>query len=276
MVSPDFPPFSSYSSTDIIRIINLTAGAGCEAWSDWNGLELRREPDLLWHLSTIPFFLFNAVLWSEFPPEAMDSRIDDVLREADRRGVPIVWFTGPRTKPANLGEHLAAKGFKPGPATAGMALDLDTLADFEPPLPPPDWLEVREALAPEDLNEWSWVTSETFGFPPPAVPHWRAMNLALGLGAHKPWRHFLALRGQKPVAAASLFMGQESAAPANVAVLPAWRKQGVGTALSRALLQIAHQAGLRVATLCASDQGEPIYKAIGFKTYCHMQWYLYG
>jgi predicted GNAT family N-acyltransferase len=49
-----------------------------------------------------------------------------------------------------------------------------------------------------------------------------------------------------------------------VAVLPAWRRRGVGRALMQRLLQLARQQGLRELHLDAQVEAIPFYRHLGF------------
>jgi GNAT superfamily N-acetyltransferase len=48
-------------------------------------------------------------------------------------------------------------------------------------------------------------------------------------------------------------------------VEPAWRRQGVGMALTEATIDVAESAGCRTLLLVATDAGRPLYEKIGFE-----------
>ena len=53
-------------------------------------------------------------------------------------------------------------------------------------------------------------------------------------------------------------------------VEPAWRRQGVGMALTQATIDAAESAGCRTLLLVATDAGRPLYEKIGFEV---QTWY---
>ena len=48
-------------------------------------------------------------------------------------------------------------------------------------------------------------------------------------------------------------------------VEPAWRRRGVGMALTQATIDTAESAGCRTLLLVATDAGRPLYEKIGFE-----------
>ena len=51
----------------------------------------------------------------------------------------------------------------------------------------------------------------------------------------------------------------------NVVVRPEYRKQGIGSSLTAAMIDYLRSRGCRTLLLIASEMGEPIYKKLGFK-----------
>ncbi len=76
------------------------------------------------------------------------------------------------------------------------------------------------------------------------------------------------------MATSSLFTGAGAASIASVATLPHAQRRGIGSAMSLAPLIEARRRGFRIDTLCASAEGEPVYRRLGFREYCRTGMFL--
>jgi GNAT superfamily N-acetyltransferase len=230
----------------------------------WPRVELHDEPDCCWTISGLPFPLFNSVVRAQAPPDRIDSLIDARLDACRARNVPLLWWTGPSTTPADLGERLNQQGFLFEPAF-GMAADLEPAVE---PLP----AELPIAIEPvEDratLAAWSRVLCDSFGAPQPFGEAFVDLALSIGLGPGSPFRHFLARLHGAPVATCSLFLGAGVAGIYDVSTLPERRKRGIGRLITRAAMHEARALGYRMAILHSSALGAGMYRALGFRDVC--------
>jgi len=87
-------------------------------------VELHHEPDMIWLSTDIQFYLCNLVGRVQFDPNDIDARIDETLTRFKSRGMPMSWWTGPATRPTNLGKYLEAHGLTHVEDYPGMAVDL--------------------------------------------------------------------------------------------------------------------------------------------------------
>jgi GNAT superfamily N-acetyltransferase len=255
------PVLGDFSDAALSEAIEACAVAGCKAWAVWPELEYHEEPDLTWTLTHIPFSVFNGAFEARFAPDEVDARIDAVIARAAARDVPMMWWTGPSTRPAELGTVLQAKGFTLAARVQGMAVNLDALVDD---LPVPEGLEIDEVRDHAALEAWGRLTARVFDFPDFSLSPWIEMHAAMGIGVDRPWRHFIARLGDKPVGASSLFCDNDVAGIASVATLPDFRRQGIGSAISLTPLCVARHDGYHVGTLCASAMGVSAYRRLGF------------
>ena len=255
----------------LARAIEANAIEGCRTWGAWPGLEVHEEEETLWTLSQVPFPLFNNVLTAGISPDRVAPVIEAALDRARGRGVPMAWWTGPSTRPADLGDHLEAAGFFKDTA-AGMAIDLRSLAADRPP---PPTFEIEEVRDEQTLETWTDVLGPVFEFPDFAARAWFEMYAATGFGPQRPWRHFLGRLGGNPVATSSLFLGARVAGVSSVAVLAHVRRQGIGSAITTTAFAEARRLGYRIGTLFSSQEGEDLYRRLGFREYCQGGCYIW-
>jgi GNAT superfamily N-acetyltransferase len=231
------------------------------------GVDLYNGPDMVRMITGIPFPVCNNVFRAKIPAESLDKVIDETLSHFAARQVPMLWWTGPTSQPANLGERLVAHGLMPAGSPPGMAADLATLKDDV--LPPPNLIieKVRDA---ETLKRFGDILGTVFEFPPFVAEGFLNIFGSLGMGEEQPLQNYVAFLDGKLVGASSLFMGAGVAGIYNVGTLPEARGKGIGAAITLAPLLEARSRGYKIAILHASELGYSVYRRLGFQDYCQM------
>ena len=79
--------------------------------ADWPRVEFHDDQECCWTLSDLPFPLFNSVMRARLPLDRADAMIDARIAACRSRNVPMLWWTGPSTMPADLGARLERHGF---------------------------------------------------------------------------------------------------------------------------------------------------------------------
>ena len=232
--------------------------------ASWRRVELHDDAEFRWTLSDLPFPLFNSVMRARLPGDRVDALIEARIAACEARHVPMLWWTGPATEPADLGDRLDRYGFFLE-RSHGMAADLAAGL-------PDDVPDAKLSIEPvEDfatLGKWSRVLCDAFGAPLPFGNAFAELASAIGLGAASPFRHFLGRVDGEPAATCSLFLGAGVAGIYDVSTLPERRKRGLGRLVTRAAMREARALGYRTAILHSSDLGAGVYRSLGFRDVC--------
>ncbi len=197
-------------------------------------------------------------------------------------GAPYTWWLGPLSGAGDGAEQgedipaaLAAHGFAVGEVETGMYLPLaDAEPDAAPPVPGLDIRPARDATGVADFAavlaaNWSPPDGEVLRFYRRAAPALYAPECPATL--------LVAYLDGQPAAAAEVYRTASGSSPAgdatrldvagvyNVCTLEAFRRRGLGAAVTRAALLHARRAGCRHAVLQASGDGYRVYARLGFR-----------
>ena len=241
-------------------------------FKQWSQVEVHDSPELLWTITEIPFPLFNSILRPRLSPETMDDAIDEAIARCKLKNVPMLWFTGPSTKPVDLGSRLLERGFQFG-ESPGMAVDLDSLPEK---LQLPQNLVIERVEDDENLRKWCQVMCEVFEMPEFVEDAWFDLYLSLGFDPSLPIRHYLGSLNDEVVATSTLFLGAGVAGIYNVSTLERARRKGIGSAMTVAPIIEARDLGYRVGILHSSKIGFNVYRRVGFQEYCKIYQYVWS
>jgi GNAT superfamily N-acetyltransferase len=255
---------SDFSAVDVAKAIEDNAIECCLSWAQWPRMNTGADQHIVWTLTDVPFPFFNNVFRPCIPAAQVHRTIEEVLDRARHRSVPLYWWNGPTTRPADLGRRLEERGFVHGFEASAMAIDLLSL---DKNMATPDHLFIEEVSDPEKLRAWCAVMTNVYEFPSFAVEPWFQILIHLGLGPRQPFRHFLASCEGKPVATASLFLGSGVGGVSSVATVPEHRRQGIATSITVAALRQARNLGYRIGVLFSSPMGVGVYQQLGFREY---------
>ena len=230
-------------------------------------------PELLWMITDIPFFLFNSTLRAHLSPDTADAEIEAAIARCVSRNVPMLWWTGPATQPANLGAFLMTHGFLHIDDVPGMAVDLQELNER---LSTTHDVTVELVRNADALQTWCQVAAIGFEMPDFVASAFADFFTNVGFDQQMLLRNYIAWHQDKPVATTSLFLGAGVAGIYNVATVPDARRQGIGARITATALQDARALGYRVGILHASAMGVGIYRQLGFQEYCTIGQYIWA
>jgi len=236
------------------------------------GAEVYKGDDVSWCITSIPARPCNVVFNARIKPENVDSVIKSITEKARTKKVPLRWYTGKDTEPANLGEHLISHGFtKDGPVPM-MAIDMQTLKEDIHTLSGLDVIEVKDI---DNLKIWNNVASRGFGGTPQgerAMFRWFSVVMESGL----PLRFYLAIHNGVPVATSQMILAEGVAGIDRVATIPEARNKGIGYAVSLHPLLEAREKGYQAGTIQATEMGERVYSRMGFRKCGEINLYHWG
>lgn len=224
-------------------------------------------------ITDIPMSLLNSVMDPRLEPEQVQPAVERVLTDARRRKVPILWWTGPATRPTNLGERLLGYGFELDEDGRGMALDLSRLNED---LPAPEDLVIR--LAQDESGWQAWGLAMALGFGAPLEKVEFITNIwcdLLYLANPETTLAYTAYQHGEPVATSLLKLAAGVAGIYSVATVPEARRQGIGGRVTLYPLLQARQMGYRAGVLGSSEMGLGVYRALGFQEICTTRSYVW-
>jgi GNAT superfamily N-acetyltransferase len=242
----------------------------CYAFSpyshNWKEAEIFTGPGVNWVLSGITFPPCNCAFNTELTPQNADAAIERFIARGQDRNLPLQWYIGPDTRPADMPQRLAAHGFTSNGDSTGMAIDLHNMNET---IPFPKGLEIIEVNDDKALQTWCEVLCTGFGTPPQAKPAMFQL-FQTERRYQQPEKLYLAVLDGRPVSTSLYFLGEGVVGIYMVATLPEARQKGAAFAVTQHALKEGRKQGYRAGILQASKMGEPVYRRMGFKEYCRV------
>jgi GNAT superfamily N-acetyltransferase len=240
------------------QALSLNIQACCERLA--GDREVRREGGIMW---TYGHVTISAVDVSQINKQ-IDRLVNWYRRQHPLRGA-ICWYLA-ATPPGDLAARLFARGFEPNWQPHWMWCELSYLKKHHAY---PSDVSIR--LVEDDPV---WQVDD--------LPYYNKEDVAIlaALAHVQPRRvwHLAAFRGQQVVGRCFLNVttGEYGIGGLfSMGVIPAARKQGIGTALAQVACELARHLGCHHVVLNATEMGEPVYRRVGFQSmgYGHT-WYL--
>jgi GNAT superfamily N-acetyltransferase len=178
-----------------------------------------------------------------FPPA--DADLDAAMAAVCTRGLREVgcWSMTPDER---LGERLAGLGFHDGWAPHWMACDAEPVAE---PVPGVEAVATSTSLSGA------------------GVPYWDPDRHDAAVASGSGWAfHLVARNESRAVGHGVLAMDAPYGGLFDMGVATDARRRGIGLALTRAAVGLAHDAGCELMTLNATQEGELLYRRAGFRS----------
>ncbi len=241
-------------------------------WGRIIGATFYEDAESNWFISGLPFELTNNVFRVNIAEHVPDS-VEKLIERLMAYRTPLACFIGPSTQPADWGRRLLARGWRLDDDAPGMALDLLTLDEN---MPVSSKLRVEQVDSGEMLEQWIRVLVAGSEMPDSVLDFAMGLYHKYGFVSSPLVRCYLGMLDGEPVTSSLLFLAGGVAGIYDVATLPHARGQGFGTAITLAPLLDARRLGYRFAILQSSPMGLPVYRRLGFQTYCTFSLYIWS
>ncbi len=203
-------------------------------------------------------------------PEDVDRRIEDIVTEFRRRGLPLEWNVGASTIPGDLGLRLEAQGFEHVIRIPGMAIELRPLQETGRRTV---GLTIEPVKTRGDLETYVRVGASAFDIPEVHVPRIVEIEANMADEDRQLTTQYVGRLEGKAVASCMLFLAAGVAGIYFVGTSPEARGRGIAEAMTRRALQDGRDLGYSIGILQASAMGHPIYRTMGFREYFHIDVY---
>ena len=260
------------SSTALVAAIEKNLQATWYLVGGTQHADVEYRDDLIQLLSGVPSPICNGVFRACFTSGNADREIEKALLPFQSRNLPMIWWTGPSSRPRDLGQRLEDHGLVHADDSPGMAVDLATVPER---VTGPANLHIRSVATVRTLKHWLTAFETGFEMSGPEARFFFDVFASLGPEYRLPARHYVGFLDEKPVACSSMFLLAGVAGIYNVATVPEARGRGIGTAMVCAHLIRARAEGYRAAILHASKAGLGIYQRLGFRQYCEIGQYVW-
>jgi ribosomal protein S18 acetylase RimI-like enzyme len=200
----------------------------------------------------------NHVLRTHLSSDSLEARIDEIIGQIGQSTDHIDWLVFPGCQPADLGQRLQARGMRGGLGGTWMLADLASMS-HTPALP--EHFRIDYVSDNAMLDAWKRVSAAGFGGDTQIYYDAYARH---GFGAEAISLHYIGYLNDQPVTSSTLLLAGGIAGIYDISTPPAFRRQGYGSAITRAMMREAQRRGYADAWIWSSNMGKGIYQACGF------------
>lgn len=250
---------------DVTAIETITRNC-FRSFSGFRNAELIDDSGIFGVMSHVPITFFSGIATSNIDA----SEVEGVIERFRSKRCPFRWWITPSTRPLGLAPILASYGMNHAYDAPGMAADLTT-APLD--VPSPSELTIRHLTNADELQDWLGVFMPVFSRSAEEGAIWVDSFAQCGFGPNAEWQHFVGYLDDKAVSTTSVLTVGELAGIYNVATLAEARGRGIGSAVTRAAMRYARDAGATQAALQSTELGYGVYRSLGFEQHCDLTLY---
>ncbi|HEX9092070.1 MAG TPA: hypothetical protein VF831_11310 [Anaerolineales bacterium] len=261
---------NTFSPADMIAAIEHNL-SGMVQLSSVSGRYSATEPaGVKRSIVDIPYALFNSISDATLEPIQVEQAIQFIIADVRKRRIPVQWWIGPSSRPADLEKHLVDNGFKLHDDDPGMAVELSKLDEGLRKVP---GLSIQIAQDKTAWYQWGRTMAAGFGVPPAAEFIVQAWVDLFTLVDPDIVSAYTGLLDGQPVATSVLAQVGGAAGIYGVSTIPVARRKGIGAWMTLQPLLDARAKGQKVGVLQASQMGAGVYRSLGFQEYCQIRSY---
>lgn len=198
------------------------------------------------------------------------SELKAAMNVFSNQGLPFAWWVGFQQEPADLNEHLELLGLTRTESELGMAILLADLPKKE--INPK--LEIKCVDNKSCLEDFIGIIMKLVSKDALQIQDFYNSNSDFILNNIDKLRLFVGYIEQQPVSTSALYCDYGVAGIWDIITLPEARGQGIGTDMTLAALREGERQGFKVGVLTASDEGQSVYRKLGFDSV--RQYYIYN
>jgi ribosomal protein S18 acetylase RimI-like enzyme len=200
----------------------------------------------------------NIVLRARWPGGRIEERIDEMFTQIGSHIDEIDWMVFPGDRPTDLGRRLEARGMPGGKGGNWLWVDLTSLgaAPFVAAS-----FHVEQIRDDESMAKWVHVSEAGFGGDLRCFYDAYARH---GYGPEAFSLHYIGYLGDTPVTSGTLLDAGGTASIYDVSTPPAFRRQGLGSALTYALMVEIRNRGYNDTWIWSSNMAKSVYQKLGY------------
>lgn len=234
---------------------------------------MERTPQMIRYESNLSHPLYNRVItyYGALYEGALDE-IGSIAARYKTRKVPFTWLTWSHDSGVvELSHVLEANGLKKVDEILGMSLSLIDWTYDTQMIP---GLDIKPIRTSTEMNWFRDIVPTVFEMDGEAGEVLVKISQAVAIRENPTFHHYIGFINGKPVAAVTAVHDRETIGIYNVSTVETYRRRGLGSALIIHALREGQAAGGRIAVLQASNMGEGVYLAIGFRVNVTIEVYL--
>lgn len=200
----------------------------------------------------------NIVLRTHWSIESIEERIEATFTQIGSHCNQIDWMLFPGDLPPDLSRRLEARGMPGGRGGNWLWADLTRLG-AAPSCP--HGFHVEQVRDDQRMAEWIRVSEAGFGCELGCL-HDAYVRHGYGLEAFS--RHYIGYLENTPVSSGTLLEAGGCASIYDISTPPTFRRQGLGSALTHALMREMHDRGYNSTWIWSSDMAKSVYEKLGY------------